>query len=483
MTAAHVVVVLTLASLVWAAGAVARLILGRARGGRGALFEALLAFAALAGAALLSVWTKPGVNPVAALLTRPGARDLETLCAAALGVCFGLLGILVARPNRGATGPEPTLRLEGWLGAAAFLGCWSSLALFAAQDQIRLLISGRGVADVLSDPRETFVAPGFEIRLFHEFNDERPIQLAVGPNGAVYVCYAEGFGGVTRLVEDPESGAVSSTLFAGSLGFVNGLAFHGSDLFVSRSGRYTIAPEGRIDEADTGAITVLRDLDGDGEADYYRDVVTGLPGAQAPDPVHQNNGLVITAEGRMFIGVGAHSNSGPNLGELDGTIATALVDGSDLRVYASGMRNPFDCAVGPEEELFCTDNDIGYSDRDELNHVRPGLHYGHPYMTPNLEPPAGSEEPIWVHRGGSLQGVAYADSSALPAELRGSLLVASYASGEIHKVDLKRVGDRFEAETSLFARAPGALDVAAAANGDIYVSCYTSGRIYRIRPK
>jgi hypothetical protein len=61
--------------------------------------------------------------------------------------------------------------------------------------------------------------------------------------------------------------------------------------------------------------------------------------------------------------------------------------------------------------------------------------------------------------------------------------VAAYGSGEIFKVELTPEGDTYKAQTSVFARIPHALDVAAAPNGDFFVSCHFTKRIYRIRVK
>ena len=86
-----------------------------------------------------------------------------------------------------------------------------------------------------------------------------------------------------------------------------------------------------------------------------------------------------------------------------------------------------------------------------------------------------------MERRGTLQGVAYTNSPNLPAEFRDCPYVVSYGNGEIHRVRLTRAGNSYEAQTSLFARVPGALDLTIDEAGTFYVSCFEQKTIYRLR--
>src|SRR5207249_2585524 len=151
--------------------------------------------------------------------------------------------------------------------------------------------------------------------------------------------------------------------------------------------------------------------------------------------------------------------------KLDGTIVRSRLDGSDLTVFARGMRNPFDCAFGPDAQLFCTDNDIGYGHSQELNHVVQGGHYGHPYFQEGGPLPADSIPPIWIYQTSTLQGMAYTTSPKLPDEYRNRLYIVSYGSGEIHKVTLRKSGPTYKVEHSLLTVIPEAVDIAIDADG------------------
>jgi glucose/arabinose dehydrogenase len=249
---------------------------------------------------------------------------------------------------------------------------------------------------------------------------------------------------------------------------------------VSRSGQYAKAISGTMTWINTGAVTRLRDLDGDGVMDFYEDVLSDLPGAQGPDPLHQNNGIAFSSDGLLYTTVGAHSDRAPAVGKHEGTILRSRADGSELTVFAEGFRNPFDIVVGPDAQLFSTDNDA--NDRrsgDELNHVVAGAHYGFPYADGSTEHPQGTVAPLMVTNG-SLQGITYASSPRLPEELRDCLYAVSYENGEIFRIRLTRTGDAYTAQSTLFARIPGAVDICVDRDGTFYISCFHSQTIYRL---
>jgi len=56
-------------------------------------------------------------------------------------------------------------------------------------------------------------------------------------------------------------------------------------------------------------------------------------------------------------------------------------------VFAEGTRNAFDLAFAPNGELFATDNGPDRDMSDELNWIRPGLHYGFPWRMGGADNP------------------------------------------------------------------------------------------------
>jgi glucose/arabinose dehydrogenase len=437
-----------------------------------AAVSALLAAAMLAAILILDQIVHPGHNSLLFVTRQVARRNPFHLCAILLGAGSGVLA---------SAGISASFR-RALLAAAGATGIFLSLSALAGASKLATYWSHRGLSSIAANPTGVTAPKGFEISEYHTCSAE-PIQLAAGPGNKLYYC-TRGGNAVVRLDEDP-AGGVKEVPVARDLGTVHGLAFFNGLLHVSRSGRHTKAAFGKLLEQNTGAVTMLRDVDGDGMSDYFHDIVGDLPGSQGPDPVHQNNGIVFAPGGTLFVAVGANSDKEPATGEFEGSVVR-LLPGARPEVFARGMRNPFDCAVGPEDELFCTDNDVGYSGFDELNHVVAGGHYGHPYVDPYKNPegihPKGTIGPIWAQKQTSLQGLTYATSPRLPEPYRNCLYVAAYPSGEIYRIRLRREGSTFRAEADVFANVPHALDVTVDMNGTFYVSSNQTRKIFRIRP-
>jgi glucose/arabinose dehydrogenase len=483
MQGPHLMTVMTVFAWVWAVGAVWALF----QEGRKPRLASIV-YAATSLVVVIGVLWVGSVmstrNSIFLVVENLLASDPNHLCAAALGLSLGL------GPAMWPWQPRWTERSAGLVGriakAAGFVSILMSfgfLALLTLQDTIKKYFSWShsNVETVMVSSGASTVGSDVLVDEFFKFPDIHPVQIAVGPDGALYACYQDGLGGVSRLTRDPKTGQFTTTVIAENLNRVFGLALHGRDLYVSRSGRHSKAQSGAIREANTGAVTLLRDLNGDGVMDYYHDVIPDLPGAQAPDPLHQNNGVVVGPDGYLYVAVGTHGNLAPAFGMFDGTIVRSRLDGSNVMVFARGMRNPFDCAFGPDSQIFCTDNDVGFGRTNEFNHVVQGGHYGHPYVAEGAPPSTDSIAPIWLHDS-TLQGLAYTSSPNLPPAYRDRMYVVSYGSGEIHKVSLAKAGNTYKVERSLLTVVcTDAVDIAIGPDGTMYVNCFESQKILRLR--
>jgi glucose/arabinose dehydrogenase len=447
---------------------------------------ALAAVAAIAAAVWLNSVISIGRNSVMFVIGALLDGDLRHLSAAALGGCLGLAAALWPwQVSNRLT--DRSRRLVQAVTTAVVLMAFVVLALITAQEQVEPFFKRRSLGSIVANPFGFSQSSDFVLEEYHQCGFY-PVQIAVGPEGDLFVtgywgaAFQDGI--VARISKDAKTGVVGETHIARNLSRPHGLAFHDGDLYVSRSGQFARAESGRLVGVNTGAVTLLRDLDGDQLIDYYEDVVTDLPGAQGPDPLHQNNGIAFAPDGSLYVTSGAHSDRAPTTGTFEGTIVRAALDGSEPEVFAAGFRNPFDICFGPEGELFGTDNDA--SDRrngDELNHLVAGEHYGFPYADGSREHPEGAISPLLVTRNGTFQGITYASSAALPEAYRDCLYVASYGSGEIRQVKLEQDGASWKAVSSVFARVPGALDITVSDDGTFYIACYETKRIYRLRPR
>jgi glucose/arabinose dehydrogenase len=334
------------------------------------------------------------------------------------------------------------------------------------------------------------VDAGFELQLLGVLQSI-PIRIAVHPTrGEVYIAAQIGIaaqgGAVVKLHFDANGRVAREQTVAPMLNRPFGLVVTEDEIFVSRSGQYTKWNNGKAEQVDTGAVTVLKDLDGDGTIDFYHDVVSGLPGARAPDYLHQNNAIAIAQDGTLYMTSANSSDGHPGRHPWEGTILRARPPTYEpVEIFARGLRNTFGLAIGPDGELFGTDNDsqsgaIAHFG-DKLIEIQEGDDFGHPYAapgSPDVTPPMDISK-------FALAGVAVSHDAELSETYRRSLFVVSYGEGRIlrYELDSDTTSRPRKAKAHPFAVVPAATDIAAAPDGDFYVISYENRTLYRIRRK
>jgi glucose/arabinose dehydrogenase len=294
-----------------------------------------------------------------------------------------------------------------------------------------------------------------------------PTALAFGPDGRLYV--AEEAGAVVAV--DPRTRRPRR--FLHGLPTPLGLAWHGRTLFVSVAGGIrSVRLRGR-------------------RATAPRAIVRGLPFGR-----HQQDNVVVGRDGRLYLGSGSTCDACRERDPRSAAILSFRLDGSDPRVVAHGLRNPFGLTVQPRTgRLFASINgqdELGGSEPAEtIVAVRRGADYGWPRCRPSrrllrlvgscrgVTPPVAYLEPhssadgivIWGRdlyvaewgeydsrrrgrkvvrlrfdrRGRPLTRVATAFATgfdhplALAVDPRGGLLVADWGTGRIVRVARARI--------------------------------------------
>jgi len=297
-----------------------------------------------------------------------------------------------------------------------------------------------------------------------------PTSLAVDAEGRVYV--SEVGGTVWRLRDEDGDGV-----------------FEARDRFVTVAPGITgiaLAPDGALYVSHTGRVTAARDLDGDGQAEDVREIVSGLPNGR-----HQNNGLAFGPDGLLYLTNGSTCN---DCQEADGRSAAILrlsAEGTGLEVFARGLRNPYDLTFTPDGRLWATDNgsDPPCNTIDELNLIVEGGDYGWPY-SPGCDAFARGIPPVAdLGFNTSSDGLVYYDADAFPAEYRGSFFVAQFGanSGDPNigkrvvaaKVEETAEGPRGEV-TDFALGLDNPLDMAVGPDGSLLVADFGLGKVYRI---
>ena len=107
----------------------------------------------------------------------------------------------------------------------------------------------------------------------------------------------------------------------------------------------------------------LKDSDGDGAADQRTNLHSGY-GVHFAYRGHDMHGLIIGPDGRLYFSIGdrGHFLRDQNLANTDsGSVFRCEMDGSNLEVFAYGMRNPQELAFDNYGNLFTGENNSDLS--------------------------------------------------------------------------------------------------------------------------
>lgn len=448
------------------------------------LITVTVALAVIPANAVAGSYLDPDRTIVGILRNLITVRDFSVVAAVLMGVAAALVWSTRCVVGRDTT---TTRSIRSWLEPTV-LAISIGIVVLCGQAYIW--------KDVLGITRHAVRvhAPGFVMEKIADL-DNQPLRLVSSDNGDIYICHDYfmkhgAFGGaIIRLSLDPESGIFRKKTVAESpfLTRCYGLALRDGDLYVSRSGFFPQANMGEVSYQSTGAVTQLKDLDGDGYFEYAHDVVTGLPGMRGPDTPQQNNGLVFTTDGRLFVSNAVAANRTLDEHPWGGTILECSPDFTDLQIFAKGLRNPWTIAIGPDDQLFATDTDVNKNPGDEINHVVRGAHYGHPYVIPNEAgvEATGFNEPILVSGPETVfTGMVYATSPSLPEIYRNCLYVTDFRQNKVLRIRLERSGDTYKvAGIYPFASIPSPVDITVTSAGEFFLISRRAQKVYRIRPE
>ncbi|TMC07995.1 MAG: hypothetical protein E6J41_14990 [Chloroflexi bacterium] len=195
----------------------------------------------------------------------------------------------------------------------------------------------------------------------------------------------------------------------------------------------------------------------------------------------ENDGLARGADGRLVMGVTAPCDHCTPTSPWSATIVSFNPDGSDLRVYARGIRAPFGLTFLPgRADLFVTMNQ-----RDDLGSRTPGdwlslVPSGSDWRFPDCHGQGGTA------CAGVPSPTAVLDPHAAAGGLAivgSAAVVSEWAKGKVLRVALTRTGTGYRGSVSPFLsglRNP--LPVVAGGGGGVLVGDWGTGTIYRIAP-
>lgn len=342
-------------------------------------------------------------------------------------------------------------------------------------------------------PLETIKLPyGFKIELYaSEIQDARSMTL--GEKGTLFVGSRKA-GNVYAVVDrDKDHKADKVYVIARDLNMPNGVAFRDGSLYVAEVSRIL-----RFDQIE------------DRLAEPPEPVVVSskLP----KDTWHGWKFIRFSPEGKLFVPVGAPCNVCERKDERYASLMSMEPDGSDLKVWAEGIRNTVGFDWHPKTKvLWFTDNGRDWAGDnfppDELNRApKPGLHFGFPYCHGKNHPdPEFNKIPCHFFVPAALElgphvaalGMRFYTGKMFPSQYRGQIFIAEHGSWNRstpigYRVMLVTLKDNEPVSYGIFAEGwlkPGGqpwgrpVDVQVMPDGALLVSDDFANAIYRISYK
>ena len=267
--------------------------------------------------------------------------------------------------------------------------------------------------------------PGFSIEVYAA-NVPNARQMALSPNGTLFVSTRQA-GNVYAVVDDNGDQTADRVLTLDSgLNMPNGVAFRNGSLYVAEINRIL-----RYDEIES-------QLTAPPEPVVVNDT---LPTERA----HGWKFIDFGPDGRLYVPVGAPCNICDNE-ETDPRFATILSmqpDGSDLTIYAHGVRNSVGFDWHPTtDELWFTNNGrdrLGDTEPADTLHHAPstGLHFGFPFCHQgNIQDPEFNTRPCSEFRPPAQRlgphvaslGMEFYTGNMFPGSYRNEIFIAEHGS-------------------------------------------------------
>jgi quinoprotein glucose dehydrogenase len=197
----------------------------------------------------------------------------------------------------------------------------------------------------------------------------------------------------------------------------------------------------------------LRDKDGDGKAEVKESLSTGY-GVHVAFLGHDLHGLKLGPDGRIYFSVGDRglnvtTKEGKHLYAPDcGSVLRCEPDGSNLEIFATGLRNPQELAFDNYGNLFTCDNNSDGGDKARWVHVveggDSGWRMGYQYLDfPNSRGPWNAEKlwyPRWEGQAAYIippiiniadgpSGLVHDPGTGFPAKYRDHFFLADFRGG------------------------------------------------------
>ena len=301
-----------------------------------------------------------------------------------------------------------------------------------------------------------------------------PVAIACEPAGAVYVAVDEqgslgrtpGGGRILRCVDQNNDGKVDDVTIFAKVEHPRGVTYRNGKVWVMHPPN----------------LSVFEDEDGDGVAEIHEVLVTGLTTDQITNRGgdHTTNCVRMGIDGWLYIGVGdygikeAKGKDGRTIVQRGGGIVRVRPDGTELEVYCSGLRNPFDLAIDPFLNIFTRDNTndgAGWDTRVSL--LRQSALYGYTQLFANFTDEIMPTLGTFGNSGGT--GGLFIQDPRWPIPYQNTLLTGDWGRSEVYLHNLNANGPTFDLQQEVFIQIPRATGMDIDGSGHLYVASWRGG--------
>jgi putative membrane-bound dehydrogenase-like protein len=330
-------------------------------------------------------------------------------------------------------------------------------------------VDDKTIGDIVKAPA------GFAVQLFAAPPDVGyPVAVSVAPDGAVFVAIDEqgslgrtpGGGRVARCVDQDGDGKADRVSVFARMDHPRGV----------------IAQDEKVWVLHPPFLSVFHDDDGDGESDRREVLVQGLTTSQIDERGgdHTTNGIRMGLDGWIYIAVGdygfhgAKGKDGRTLSQRGGGILRVRPDGTELEVFATGLRNPFAIAIDPFMNLFTRDNTndgAGWDTR--VSHLIQSADYGYTQRFTNF--PDEVMPPLGSYGQGGGTGALFLQDHRWPEDYRGIVLTGDWGRSEVYTHTLSSAGASFRADQNVFLTMPRPTGMDLGGDGRLYVASWRGG--------
>ncbi len=208
--------------------------------------------------------------------------------------------------------------------------------------------------------------------------------------------------------------------------------------------------DGVVHTIDRSQITKLIDIDGDGEADFYQNINNDCT---LTTNFHEMAfDLQTDSQGNFYFSKSSAIWAPPiRLAEHAGCVLKVSKDGSVLEKLCTGLRAPNGVSVGPDDKVYCTDNQGNWVPSCPINLIKKDAFYGYGYHDGRPLPPAEREKPLcWIPYGrDKSSGTLVWDMTDQWGPFKGRMIECSYDCS-IFAVIEEFVGDQVQGGVTKF---------------------------------